>query len=86
MAVNSERFGQNPANESAAGPRKAEATPPLRDGRLAGPGDANPSSTAASLPRKHEGRLTANARTRPPARRDKPSANRREPKSLSTPT
>ena len=85
MAVNSERFGQNPANESAAGPRKAEATPSLRGGRLAGPGNANPSSTAASLPRKQKGRLGANARTRPTARRDKPSANRREPPETSTP-
>ncbi len=56
-----------------------DLAPALRGGRLAGPGDANPSSTAASLPRKHKGRLGANARMGPNVRREKLSANRREP-------
>lgn len=73
------RDSDNPSNPPAAGPRKAEATPSLRGGRLAGPGNANLSSSAASLPRQHEGRLGANARTRPTDRRKKRSANRREP-------
>ena len=64
-----ESDSRNPSHRPTVGPRKAEATPSLRGGRLAGPDSAKQARRARGLPRKHEGRPVAAARREPPVRR-----------------
>jgi hypothetical protein len=58
-----ESDSHNPSQEPRVGPRKADATPSLRGGRLAGPEAAEPAGQATDLPRKIEGRSVADPRT-----------------------
>jgi hypothetical protein len=61
--------GHNPSQKPRVGPRKADATPSLRGGRLAGPEITEQSCRARGLPRQHEGRPVADVQTGRPVRR-----------------